>query len=165
MPDSEQMADQFVDLAQRFLRQHPKLAFPDDRVAAMKQQLRGLRESSSQNPEDRMFLFRILAMLKGSETPPTMGEISGELGIPLSSATRMVDGLVHAKFAERRADPNDRRVVRLCMTGSGEQFIETGMNFLKQRIQQLLKHFTAEEQAQLLHLTKKLIDSLQAEKQ
>ncbi len=157
------MAERFVELVQLVMREHPRLLFPNERVATIRQQLQDLKVTSHANPEDRIFLFRILAILQHSETPPTMGELSAQLGIPLSSVTRIVDGLVRAKFAERLDDPNDRRVVRLRMTPRGEQFIEAGIDFLRQRIQQLLEHFTADEQAQLLRLTTKLIDSLQAQ--
>ncbi len=163
MRNSDNMADRFLELVERLLREHPKLVFPDERVATLRQQLNDLKKSSRVSPEDRIFLFRILAILRQSETPPTMGELSTQLEIPLSSVTRMVDALVRAKFAERCDDPNDRRIVRLRSTDRGEQFIESGMNFLRQRIQQMLGHFTADEQAQLLRLMTKLIDSLQAE--
>lgn len=163
MRDLGLMADRFLELVQRLLREHPKLVFPDERVATIRQQLQALKTNSHANPEDRIFLFRILAILRHSETPPTMGELSTQLEIPLSSVTRMVDGLVRAKFAERRDDPNDRRVVRLRMTDRGNQFTEASMDFLRHRIQQLLGHFTADEQAQLLRLMTKLIDSVRAE--
>jgi DNA-binding MarR family transcriptional regulator len=163
MRESEVMADRFLELVQRLLREHPKLVFPDERVATIKQQMHDLKKSSRANPEDRIFLFRILAILRHSEVPPTMGELSARLEIPLSSVTRLVDGLVRAKFAERSDDPNDRRIVRLRMTSRGELFTEASTNFLRHRIQQLLEHFTADEQAQLLRLMSKLIDSLQVE--
>jgi DNA-binding MarR family transcriptional regulator len=165
MPESEQIANEFVQLVQRLFRLHPKLVFPDERVASMRQQLQDLKATSVANPEERVFLFRILAVLRQSDTPPTMGELSAELELPLSSATRMADGLVRANFVERCADPNDRRIVRLCMTDSGRQFIEMGTSYMKQRILQLLKHFSMDEQEQLLRLMNKLIDSVQAEKQ
>jgi DNA-binding MarR family transcriptional regulator len=153
------MADHFLDLVQLLLREHPRLVFPDERVATIRQQMHDLKRSSRANPEDRIFLFRILAILRHNEVPPTMGELSTRLDIPLSSVTRLVDGLVRAKLAERSDDPNDRRVVRLRMTSRGELFTEASISFLRHRIQQLLEHFTAEEQAQLLRLMTKLIDS------
>jgi DNA-binding MarR family transcriptional regulator len=163
IPGTDGAADRFVELLQRLLRLHPKMVFPDERLASLQQQLRRFRETSRGNPEDRSFLFRILFAVRNSESPPTMGELSAELGIPLSSATRMADGLVRAKFVERRTDPNDRRVVRLCMTERGNQFIETGKRYMKERILQLLQHFSEDDQAQLIRLLGKLVDSLQAD--
>ncbi len=164
MEASEKIADEFVGLAERFIRLRPKLAFPDEHVAALKRQMQQLKQSGSDNPEDRMFLFRTLAILTRRETPPTMGELSSELGIPLSSATRMADVLVRAKLVERCDDSHDRRIVRLCMTKNGKHFIQAGTNFMRERIQHLLNRFTADEQAELLRLMNKLIDSIEAEK-
>jgi DNA-binding MarR family transcriptional regulator len=159
---STDMGDRFVELLQRLLRSHPRLLFPDERLSQMQQQLKKLGESSRGNPEDRMFLFRILFALRNSDSPPTMGELSAELGIPMSSATRMADGLVRAKFMLRRADAKDRRVVRLCITQKGRQVVEAAKAFMKERVTQLLEHFSPDEQAQLIRLLGKLVDSLQA---
>jgi DNA-binding MarR family transcriptional regulator len=165
MPHAESTVEQLMELLQRFMRLQPNLAFPDENVARLQRQMRELRRGASGNPGDRIFLFRILDNLRRKETPPTMGALSAELGIPLSTATRMADGLVRAKFAKRRTDANDRRVVRLCMTETGRQFIQTAMNHAKQHIAQLLNHFSTEEQAQLLRLMNKLIDSMQADRE
>lgn len=165
MPDTEQMAERLVEMLARLIRQHPKLVFPDERVKSLKQQLKSLRASSADHPEDRMFLFRILAVLRSRGEPPTMGELSAELGLPLSTATRMADNLVRAKIVQRCDDAKDRRIVRLCLTPNGRKFIEMGAALLRQRASQVLSRFTADEQAQLLKLMGKLIESLEAERQ
>jgi DNA-binding MarR family transcriptional regulator len=164
MTSNEQMAEQFVELIARLVQSRPRLALPDERLALIRKQLRSLHFERLGEAEDRMFLFRILATLNRSDAPPTMGELSAQLGIPLSSATRTADNLVRAKLAERCPDPADRRIVRLCLTRNGRQFIELWRSFLKQRIGRVLDHFTGSEQQQLLHLAGKLIDSLEAEK-
>ena len=164
MASTEKTADQFLVLAQRFIRLRPKLAFPDENMAALKKQIRHLRESGKGSHEDRMYMFRIPLLLAQRETPPTMGELSAELGIPLSSATRMADWLVRAKIVERCNDPHDRRVVRLCITDNGRDLIRIGSHYMKARIVQMLSRFTEEEQEQLLRLTTKLIDSIEAER-
>ncbi len=160
---SEQIADKFVVLAQRMMRLRPKLAFSDEKMASLKRQMRELREKGRDSHEDMAFMFRIPILLSQRETPPTMGELSAELGIPLSSATRMADWLVDAKIVERCNDPRDRRVVRLCMTKHGQELIELSSEYMKARISQLLSHFTDAEQKELLRLMSKLIDSIEAE--
>ncbi len=176
----EQIADKFVVLAQRMMRVRPKLAFSDEKMASLKRQMRELREQGrdsnrskrrsrelrekGRDPhEDMAFMFRIPILLSQRETPPTMGELSTELGIPLSSATRMADWLVDAKIVERCNDPRDRRVVRLCMTKHGQELIELSSEYMRARISQLLSHFTDDEQKELLRLMTKLIDSIEAE--
>ena len=159
---SEQILDQFVELVQRFVHLRPKLVVPEY-VARFKQQMQTLKISGANNPEDRTFIFRIFIVLARSETPPTMGELSTELGVPLSTATRIVDGLVNVNFIERINDANDRRVVRVQMTKVGREIYQNAMDFNKQRISHMLYKFTPEEQTQLLYLMNKLFDSLTAE--
>ena len=93
-----------------------------------------------------------------------MSELSTELNVPMSTATRIVDWLVHGDMVERVNDPNDRRVVRVGMSRNGRELYETGMTYNKQRITRLLKDFSGEEQTQLLKLMNKLFDSLMSEK-
>jgi len=162
MPTDDR-TDEFVVLVQRFMRVRPALLFQDESVANMRKQMQDLKNSGAVGHEDRMFLFRVLQLIVSGKTSPTMGELSGELGLPLSSATRIADGLVRAGFAERCDDPHDRRIVRLCGTKKGRQFMQTVMEFMKGRVTRLLRHFTADEQAQLLRLMSKLIDSIEAE--
>jgi DNA-binding MarR family transcriptional regulator len=156
---TDQIAEQFFVLVQRFIHLRPKLVVPEH-VARFKQQMQNLRLGGATNQEDRAFIFRIFIILERSATPPTMGELSMELEIPLSSATRIVDALVSANFIERINDTNDRRVVRVQMTKTGREIYQTAMDFNKQRISHMLRKFTPEEQAQLLYLMNKLFDSL-----
>jgi DNA-binding MarR family transcriptional regulator len=156
---TNQIADQFFELVQRFIHLRPKLVLPEN-VARFRQQMQDLKIGGASNQEDRAFVFRIFIILERSGTPPTMGELSTELGIPLSSATRIMDGLVSGNFIERIPDESDRRVVRVQMTGTGREIYQAAMEFNKERIAHLLSKFTLEEQTQLLYLMNKLFDSL-----
>ena len=156
---TEQIADQFFELVQRFIHLRPKLVVPEH-VTRFKQKMQNLRLSGATNQEDRTFIFRIFIILERSGISPTMGELSTELGIPLSTATRIVDGLVSANFIERIPDESDRRVVRVQMTETGREIYQSAMDFNKQRIVHMLSKFTLEEQTQLLYLMNKLFDSL-----
>ncbi len=163
MTASEKTADQFLVLAKRFIRLRPQLVLPDERMTTFKSRVRALRRTGRLSHEDQWFLFRIPLLLAQRNTPPTMSEVSAELNIPMSSATRMADWLVRAKIVQRRSDANDRRVVRLCMTDSGQELIRIGGEYMRARIQQLLQHFSEAEQEELLRLMTKLIDSIEAE--
>lgn len=156
---TDQIADQFFELVQRFIHLRPKLVVPEH-VARFKQQMQNLKLGGATNQEDRAFIFRIFIILERSGTHPTMGELSMELGIPLSTATRIVDGLVSADFIERIPDDSDRRVVRVQMAEAGREIYQSAMEFNKQRIAHMLSKFTLEEQGQLLRLMNKLFDSL-----
>ena len=126
--------------------------------------MESLKNSSLVNIEDRPMLFRVLILLSRNKTRPTMGELSSELGIPLSTTTRIVDGLVHVNLLERTNDPLDRRVVRIQMSEYGKQFSQTATNHLKERITGLLGNFSPSEQEQFLQLVKKLYKFMEAER-
>ena len=162
---AEKTAEQFIELMQRFISLRPKMILPEH-VIQFKKKMEGLKskmDGSGGNPEDHAFLFRILILLARSEKPVTMSELSAELNVPMSTATRIVDWLVRGDMVERVNDPNDRRVVRVGMSKSGRELYETGMTFNKQRIGKLLRDFSSDEQAQLLKLMNKLFDSLAGE--
>ncbi|MEW5783756.1 MAG: MarR family transcriptional regulator [Bacillota bacterium] len=51
----------------------------------------------------------------------TMGELSGEIYLAESAATRLVNRLVNLNLVRRRGDEKDRRVVRVSLTSYGRQ--------------------------------------------
>ena len=154
---TERTVEQFVELFHRYMNLHIMLELPED-VALFRKKMAALK-SASHTFEDRAFLYRIFMLLSQNEGPLTMGSLSSELGVPLSTTTRIVDGLVQAGMVERVNDPGDRRVVRVGMSGNGRQLYEAGMAYNKQRVAKLLSVFTAEEQEQLLRLMNKLFDA------
>ncbi|MFZ6026577.1 MAG: MarR family winged helix-turn-helix transcriptional regulator [Chloroflexota bacterium] len=163
MSTAEQTATQLSELFQRFLRLQPHFATPEH-IVCFQKQMDSLRDSPG-SIEDYHFLFRIFIILADSQTPPTMGELSANLSVPLSTATRIVNWLVRANFVERIQDPNDRRLVRVQMSESGQQLYRLNVEYNRQRIRYLLEHFSSEEQQQLLKLSGKLLDVLLAESQ
>ncbi|HEX4966263.1 MAG TPA: MarR family transcriptional regulator [Thermoanaerobaculia bacterium] len=55
---------------------------------------------------------------------PTIGDVAGYLLLRHHSAVGLVDRAVKAGLLERREDAADRRVVRLRLSGRGEQILE-----------------------------------------
>jgi DNA-binding MarR family transcriptional regulator len=163
MSTTQDIADRFVELLEGFVQLRPKLISPEN-APHFRQQMESLKNSGMVNFEDRPMLFRILIVLLRSNTPPTMGELSSDLGIPLSSTTRIVDGLVNSNLLERINDPQDRRVVRIQMSEYGKQFSQTLTDHIKQHIARLLDTFSPTEQEQFLHLVTKLFKSMEAER-
>jgi DNA-binding MarR family transcriptional regulator len=163
MAVSAQTVEQYMELLQRFVGLRVDLMLPEH-VTRFKQQLENSRGSTGSG-EDYTFLFRIFTLLAASQskTPPTMSELSAYLKLPFSSTTRLIDWLERARFVERIHDANDRRVVRVHMTATGEQLYQIGMDYNKQQIARLLKDFSAAEQVQLLRLMNKLLDAFKAD--
>ena len=155
---TEHTAEQFIDLVQRYIRLRPRLIHPEH-VVQFRKKMASLK-NAGYSSEDHEFLFRIFALLSQNQEPVTMSELSSTLNVTMSTATRIVDGLVKNDMAERVHDANDRRIVRVGMSKNGRELYEMGMAYNKQRIAKLLKDFTAEEQEQLLKLMNKLFDAL-----
>jgi len=62
--------------------------------------------------------------------PLTMTDLSETLGVPLSTATRMVERLIDKGLAIRSRIEDDRRVVRVDLSAEGNRLQQT---FLEQR--------------------------------
>src|SRR5436309_5888819 len=108
---AEKTAEQFIELIKKYISLRPKLILPKH-VVQFKKRMESFR-GSGYNSEDHAFVFRILMLLSQNVEPLTMGELSSELSVPMSTATRIVDGLVRSGMAERVNDSNDRRIVRV----------------------------------------------------
>ena len=155
---TERTVEQFVELFHRYMTLRIKPELPED-AALFRKKMAALK-GASHTFEDKAFLYRIFMLLSQDEEPLTMGRLSSELDVPLSTTTRIVDGLVQAGMVERVTDPSDRRVVRVGMSKNGRELYEAGIAYNKQRIAKLLCVFTAEEQEQLLKLMNKLFDAI-----
>lgn len=157
---TDQIAVQFLQLLQKFIQLRPKLIVSQE-ITDFKKQMEKLKSSASGFEKHQ--LFRVFMIIAQSPTPPTMGDLSSQLGMPLSSSTRIMDSLVNAGFVERVNDPHDRRIVRIQMTDTGQGLFQSALAYNKQRILHILSKFTLDEQALLFKLSNKLYDSLLAE--
>lgn len=154
-----QLATVWGDLLRLMPRLKPVL--PED-LARLKERLRALHpEGGAERVADFELFFRIGGVLARRSDPLTMGELSAALGVPLSTATRMVDWLVDGGYAERRSDPDDRRIVRVALTETGRELYQTIRAFIRERIEQVLSRFTPEEREQLVVLLRKLVTTLE----
>ena len=162
MPDSsydiqmDQINAFLLDLL-RFRRR--TMAMMPEEILQVKERLDKmyLQDALIRNMPDHDVFFRIgVVILSRHKDPISMGNLSKELDVPLSTATRIVDGLVDNGLAERVPDADDRRIVRVTLTARGRELHQMMNAFLRQRIEQILQHFTAEEREQLVFLLQKV---------
>lgn len=80
----------------------------------------------------------------------TMGELSAEICLAESAATRLVNRLVHLNLVKRRGDEKDRRVVRVNLTSYGRQL--AGLVFERRsfRFNNLAERLSEEERENLI---------------
>jgi DNA-binding MarR family transcriptional regulator len=81
----------------------------------------------------------------------TMREVAGCLGTALSTATQLADRLEGLGLVERRADPADRRVVRLALTPVGHAAIDELERQRNERIAAAMTRLTPEEREAALN--------------
>lgn len=155
--------DQIVDILRDFIRLKPRLkaVLPED-LARLKERLGELHpEGGPRRSADYDLFYRVGVVLSRHREPLTMGELSEALAVPLSTATRMVDWLVKSGYAERLPDPEDRRVVRVGLTETGQELYQTINGFMRQRVEQVLRRFSAEERENLVLLLRKIVKTLE----
>src|SRR3954466_4987075 len=67
---------------------------------------------------------KTLDALHAIDAEPTVKELGDRLGLSLPGISRNVDGLLRARYVERREDEHDRRMKRLRLTPAGLDAIE-----------------------------------------
>ena len=74
-----------------------------------------------------------------------MSALGRALGTTVSTATGIVDRLVERNLVERAADPADRRIVLVRLTGAGHETLERVSALTRDRMAELLARLDARE--------------------
>ncbi len=154
---------QITEIVRHFTRLKPRLkaVLPED-LARIKARLDELHPDGTRgSAHDYELLYHIGVILSRQAEPMTMGELSKAMDVPLSTATRIVDWLVKSGFVQRLPDPDDRRIVRVTLTDTGQAMYKTGNEFVRKRVEHLLRRFTPEERENLVLLLGKLVEALE----
>lgn len=80
----------------------------------------------------------------------TMGELSSEIYLAESAATRLVDRLVKMNLVRRKGDDKDRRIVRVYLTSYGRQLASLVFQRRSRRFTNLAEQLTDEEREMLI---------------
>lgn len=143
---------------------YPRLrtALPSDLSLAKARlhELHARSEAPSFDGHHIFIFYRIGILLERHVEPMTMRELGAALGVPLSTATRMVDSLVEAGYAKRLPDHEDRRIVRVALTNPGKKLYATFNEFFNRRVEEFLHHFTPQEREAMIVLMQKGVEVL-----
>ena len=101
-------------------------------------------------------LFYRLASIISRQGNLTMGEVANVLSASLSSATRTIDLLVERGYVERVHDAGDRRVVRVALTGKGNELYGVIDKYINRRIEAVFSLLTRDERKILFSLFHKM---------
>ena len=98
---------------------------------------------------------QIFTLIFIKERNPKMRDIANALGIKEASATALIEKLVDKGFVQRLPSEKDRRIVSLCLTKKGKDFIERSHRKIAQKIF-IFDCLNESEQKQFIHILKKL---------
>jgi len=81
-----------------------------------------------------------------------MGELGKVSDVQLSTLTRIIDKLVGWGFVQRKAEPSDRRVVKVILSNKGIKVVEKFEAARKKRIISILKCLIPQERENLMEI-------------
>jgi DNA-binding MarR family transcriptional regulator len=107
-----------------------------------------------------MLQLQTLLFVKQHNNTP-MTEIAKHFNIELPSATSLVEKLCKAGLAERKADPKDRRLVRISLTQQGTSFFEEAMKERLEKTNIILSYLSEEDKEDLMRIVDKLMNKME----
>ncbi|MCK4175968.1 MarR family winged helix-turn-helix transcriptional regulator [Aciditerrimonas ferrireducens] len=99
-------------------------------------------------------LEALLVLTRGSVT---MGELCEELDISESAGTALCDRLVGRGLVERCSDPQDRRVVRLQMSGQAKGMVEAFAEVKRRQMARALSVLETADLEELVGILRRLV--------
>ncbi len=101
--------------------------------------------------------WRIMAVLHGTDGA-TVGELAGRCPVKQPTLTRAVERLEKKQLVERIAGEDDRRLVRVTLTGKGASLVVGLIEMARQHETRLLSAYAPKEAATLKRVLKVLIE-------
>jgi len=86
----------------------------------------------------------------------TVGELAGYYRDSNAVMTRLLDRMAESGLIDRRNDPDDRRIVRIFLTGKAKR-LSSLLDFYKEINDSMLRGFTEKEKETLFALLEKVI--------
>ena len=164
-PQSKFVSRETAEILRRlfYLRNRFKVGMPENIVLLRERLAKSKLGKKVEGITDFDLFHKIGQVLANAQEPVSMGELSRELEVPLSTATRLMDWLVKNDYARRLPDSEDRRIVRMALTDEGRSLYQTINDYLLERLERVMGHFTPEERESILALLRKLYTVLHEE--
>lgn len=103
--------------------------------------------------------YRVL-MLIYHDGPISINDLKERLNIAQSSASEMVDRLVHQDFLRKEKSENDRRITLLHMTAKTERLLKERMKSMQTVYRKILEPLTQAEQKELVEASRLILQHL-----
>jgi DNA-binding MarR family transcriptional regulator len=158
-------APQVLAMIQRLirLRRYFRMDSPENMRILGRRLHETFKSTGSEEIAEPGLFYNIGMVFSHHPDPITMGELSRELDVPLSSATRIMDWLVRNNYANRYPDANDRRIVRVGLTEEGLQVYAALNEIILESSQKILRLFSPEEISTMHQLLAKALDAIEKE--
>jgi DNA-binding MarR family transcriptional regulator len=156
-PETVKLLQRIIRLRSRF-----KVVLPEN-MAMLKKQIHDSNQSGkAAGINDAGLFYNVGNVFSRYPGPISMGELSHDLEVPLSTATRTMDWMVNNGYAQRLPDPNDRRIVRVDLTDKGKETFQAISTFMLERVGQALSQLNPTERAAFMTLLNKVLDGFEA---
>lgn len=120
---------------------------------------------SRESHEERlatMLQFSALSFLK-DQPNGTVGELAKFMQLSKSSATQLIERLVHTELVERIHDQEDRRIIRLLITAKGEKEFIALRKKTMEKMKRFVSKIPAKDIRELIRIQTNLIETLKKE--
>jgi DNA-binding MarR family transcriptional regulator len=81
-----------------------------------------------------------------------MGDIASHFATTMPTATALIDKLIGTKYVTRENDANDRRIVRINLTKSGEKLLLEATKQKANKMNNLLSYLSKQDKLDLLRI-------------
>ena len=115
---------------------------------------------NSMRPSEMMFLSQLSILAVNSEKGIKVSDLSNHMQITPAAATHIIDILVEKGFVERKSDLNDRRIVLISLTDSGQETLKNMDNKIMKKFGGLVEYLGENDSRELIRLLSSTFDYL-----
>ena len=158
------MPDQVDRLVAAWRRERPDLDVEPlevlSRLSRLARHLELARKAAFAQLRLASWQFDVLAALRRAGPPHEMtpGELMADTLVSSGTMTHRIDQMEMAGWVSRQPDPADGRVVRVRLTTSGRDTVDSALNNLLERERKLLARLNTSQQSQLARLLRTLLE-------
>ena len=92
-----------------------------------------------------------------------MTEVASYINVPLNTATGVVGRMEKKGLILRERDGQDKRIVTLCLTEMGEQFVRCEIEEIEKIYERVAKELTQEEFATMIKVVDRILEILKTD--
>lgn len=124
-----------------------------------------MSQRTQETHEERIATMLQFAALNFVKEQPngTVGDFAKFMQLSKSSATQLVERLVKADLVERLPDKDDRRIIRITLTPSGEKEYEVLHEQMLKKMKVFTSKIPAKDLREIIRITTNLIETLKKE--